>query len=160
MKNIFLTMFAGIFIFLSYHTSMNVNESEELYKGFENIGSIDSANPENEWLLETLIKFKKDSVFIDQSPIVVSKGDTLSSASDGGFYYFKGIKTEKGNQITIFTKEFACDYCPKEMKINADGKFEKVIREKNYLAERIKNGLKIENQIFKRIENGLLRSED
>ena len=46
------------------------------------------------------------------------------------------------------------------MKINADGKFEKVIREKNYLAERIKNGLKIENQIFKRIENGLLRSED
>lgn len=88
---------------------------------------------------------------------MVSKGDTLYFASDGGFYYFKGVKTE--NQITILTKEFACVYCLQEMKKNDEGKFEKVIREKNYLAHQMKNGLKIGEQIFKRAESVFLQSE-
>ena len=138
---------------------INDKNIESLYLGYEKIGMLDEGRPENIWYYETFIKFKNDSVFIDQSPISVNKNDTLYSASDGGFYYFKGSKAENLNQIKIFTKEIACDYCPSEMKRNSEGIFEKVDREKNYEAQKASNGLIINSQIFKKIKNKKLRSE-
>lgn len=159
MKTALKTLFVILILISCKSNKIESQESESLFLGYEKIGILDESNTGILWLRETLIKFKNDSVFIDQNPISVNKKDTLYSSSDGGFYYFQGIKTENLNKIKILTKEIACDYCPTEMKRNSEGKFEKIDREKNFEAEKIPNGLKAHEIIFKKIKNRKLRSE-
>ena len=159
MKTALKTLFVILILISCKSNKIESQETESLFLGYEKIGILDESNTGILWLRETLIKFKNDSVFIDQNPISVNKKDTLYSSSDGGFYYFQGIKTENLNKIKILTKEIACDYCPTEMKRNSEGKFEKIDREKNFEAEKIPNGLKSHEIIFKKIKNRKLRSE-
>ena len=159
MKTTLKTLFVILILISCKSKKVENQNSESIFLGYEKIGILDESEPESVWLRETLIKFKNDSVFIDQNPISVNKKDTLYSSSDGGFYYFQGIKTENLGKIKILTKEIACDYCPTEMRKNSDGNFEKVHREKNFEAEKISNGLQIQNQIFKKVKNRKLRSE-
>lgn len=67
------------------------------------------------WYHLTAITFKGDSVFVEQSPIVLRKRDTLFSASDGGFYSYAGtIQQYKGRTVASLTL-VSCDYCPQQM---------------------------------------------
>ena len=159
MKTVLNTLFFILILVSCNSKKIDSKNSETLFLGYEKIGILNESNPEMVWFYETLIKFKNDSVFIDQNPISVNKKDTLYSSSDGGFYYFKGTQTENLGKIKILTKEIACDYCPTALKKNSEGNFEKISREKNFEAEKISNGLQIQNQIFKKAKNRKLRSE-
>ncbi len=160
MKTILKYLIIVVSVLISCKSSKITYEStESLFIGYEKIGILDESRRDYLWYYETFIKFKDDSVFIDQNPISTNKIDTLYSESDGGFYYYKGTKVENGNIIKIQTKQIACEFCPIEMKKNHDGKFEKVIREKNYDALKTFQDLKIGNQIFKKTQNRKLRSE-
>lgn len=149
-----------IIVLVSFKSNeSNYENTEILYLGFEKMeGYFDESHPDYRWFRKTFIKFKKDSVFIDQSPIAISKNDTIYSSSDGGFYYYKGTsKNRKGNQIKITIKEISCDNCPTIMKIDSNGKYVK--REKNLIAKRIGNNLHIGNELYRRVKNEKLRSE-
>ena len=144
-----------IIVFSFKSNKLNYGNTETLYLGFEKMeGYFDESHPNYRWFRKTHIKFKNDSVFIDQSPIAISKSDTIYSASDGGFYYYKGIKTEKGNQIKMTTKEISCDNCPAVIK-----KDNNVKREKNLIAKRVGKDLQIDNELYRRVKNEKLRSE-
>lgn len=149
-----------IIVFSFKSNKLNYGNTETLYLGFENMeGYSDESQPDYRWLRKTYIKFKNDSVFIDQSPIAISKSDTIYSASDGGFYYYKGIKNEKGNQIKIATKEISCDNCPTVIKKDSNGNSFLLKREKNIIAKRIGNDLQIGNELYRKVKNKKLRSE-
>ncbi len=150
-----------IVILVSFKSNKyNYQNTETLYLGFEKMeGYSDENQPDYRWFRKTYIKFKNDSVFIDQSPIAISKNDTIYSASDGGFYYYKGIKNKKGNQIKITTKEISCGNCPTMVKKDSNGEYVKVKREKNLIAKRIGNELQIDNELYRRVKYEKLRSE-
>jgi hypothetical protein len=75
----------------------------------------DPAKPKYKWYHLSELTFKGDSIFLEQSPVAIFNRDTVFSASDGGFYTYRGIlKNYKGNTIASLTLH-DCDYCPMQM---------------------------------------------
>ena len=75
----------------------------------------DPANPQYKWYHLSELTIRGDSVFLEQSPVTFFKKDTIFSASDGGFYYYRGtLETYKGKTVALMTLT-NCDYCPKQM---------------------------------------------
>lgn len=105
----------------------------KIFTGYEPIRMIlDPENPNYRWFCKTKMTFAKDSVLIEKSAVAVDKSDTLHSASDGGFYKYKG--TWKANpRFEINAVETSCDYCPETMQKTADGRYKKIVRTLNYL---------------------------
>ncbi len=155
----------NLYIFLFFLTfSCSKTNEEIIYVGFEpimifedqigNKTNIEKGNPEKKWFYKNTLKIKNDSVYLDRITINVIGNDTLHSASDGGFYYYKGIKIN--NQSRIELTEISCDYCPET--ISKSGK--KIIRKLN--GKITKNGIEINNIKFKetKTSNYILRSEE
>lgn len=131
------------------------------YEGFIEMCLIDSkgkkycyqdpSNKKAKWYHKTLVNIKGDSIFFDQSPVSINRKDTLYSASEGGFYYYKGIiiKTE-GPQIakTILSN---CDYCPQEVIFNSEtGKEENVVKTKDWKIDLAEKGIVIDKIFFRK----------
>lgn len=75
----------------------------------------DPAKPQYKWYHLSELTFKGDSVFLEQSPVAIFKKDTVFSASDGGFYSYRGtFETYKGKTAASLTL-INCDYCPMQM---------------------------------------------
>ena len=104
--------------------------------------------PQYRWYYKTKLTFKKDSVYIEKSPISIYKSDTLYSASDGGFYQYKGIWGDK-DKFEINVVETGCDYCPEALEKRGDGNYRKVVRTKNYKGNKTSNGLNLNGIEFK-----------
>ena len=72
----------------------------------------DLAKPQYKWYHLSELTFKGDSVFLEQSPVAIFKKDTIFSASDGGFYSYRGtLETYKAKIIASLALA-NCDYCP------------------------------------------------
>ena len=101
-----------------------------IYKGLEEICwtdstgrkecFIDPTNSESKWYHLGILKIKGDSAFLDQNPVSINNEDTSYSASDGGFYYYKGTTNIKDSVVSISLEEVLCDYCA-SVKISAVG---------------------------------------
>ncbi|MDE1193268.1 MAG: hypothetical protein PW786_14160 [Arachidicoccus sp.] len=132
---------------------------ESLYVAYEKMSNLDKI-PTHEWFRKTYIIFKKDSVFIEESPIIIeNEKDTFSSASDGGFYYYKGTKIENNGKVEINTILTSCDYCiPMYMRLK-DGTLKAAKNEKHFSAIRIENGLNINGNIFKKTSREKAKGE-
>lgn len=79
------------------------------------MGYVDPDKPQYKWYHLSELTFKGDSVFLEQSPIAIFKKDTIFSASDGGFYSYRGtLETYKGKTVASLTL-INCDYCPMQM---------------------------------------------
>ena len=66
------------------------------------------------WFHLSNLKFDRDSVYLEQSPVAIYKDDTIYSSSDGGFYNYAGkIETHNGKTIINMTL-VSCDYCPNQ----------------------------------------------
>ena len=82
---------------------------------------IDPARPKRKWYHLTRIRIKGDSAWFAQNPISVYKKDTLYSASDGGFYYYRGTVIKTDSTVVLDLKEDHCDYCAVPVEIKPDG---------------------------------------
>jgi hypothetical protein len=132
---------------------VNINGA---YVGFEEMCETDSitgkkscymdSNPKEKWFYKSYLQVKSDSVFLDQSPVTINGKDTSFSASDGGFYYYKGLIKHKDKLVVIKLVEYACDYCGELVKKNADGTFTRIYRKKK-LSGSLENGALILNGI-------------
>jgi len=89
---------------------------EGIYVGLEKMKSYSSSEiPNHVWYHLSVLIFKDDSVFLEQSPVAIYKDDTIFSASDGGFYSYAGtIETYRGKTIADLTLK-SCDYCPQQV---------------------------------------------
>ncbi len=156
----------NLYIFLFFLTfSCSKTNKEIIYVGFEPImifedqngkkTNIDNENPEKKWFYKNTLKIKNDSIYLDRITINVIGNDTLHSSSDGGFYYYKGIRIEINNQTRIELTEISCDYCPET--ISKSGK--KINRKLN--GKITENGIEINDIKFKetKTSNYILRSE-
>ncbi|TDX01955.1 hypothetical protein [Dinghuibacter silviterrae] len=112
----------------------------------------DPARPEEKWYHLTYIKFKGDSVYIDQEPVYFRHGDTVFSASDGGFYGYKGTFVLKGQQMLFHLSLAWTDYTnlhPKDPFLDPV-KFNGLLTSK---------GLAIRGRFFRRTTDRKLESE-
>lgn len=102
------------------------------------------------WYHLNYIKIKGDSVFYDSSPIRIHKRDTMYSASDGGFHYYRGTLARlTETSFSIKLAEGFCDYCGEPVEVQEDGTTKRIYRSKVYLCKRAKDGFWA-NDIFYR----------
>lgn len=108
----------------------------------------DPSRPKRKWYHLTYIKIKGDSVFADQSPINIYKNDTLYSASDGAFYYYRGTIDRHDSVALIKMKLIYCDYCA----IPAEGNKNAYLfpSTKTYNCKLTNEGLIINGHLFKK----------
>ena len=134
-------------------------KEQKIYIGFKKLNgdfnektkkysSYDENNPNDIWYNKYKLKIIGDSVFVDRSAIFKRGKETFSSASDGGFYFYKGIVHKENNKKIIELEEYDCDYCPK--LVVKEGEIPP--KPKILIGEITKNGIKIENILFKDIE--------
>ncbi|MEY2922146.1 MAG: hypothetical protein RL108_768 [Bacteroidota bacterium] len=105
-------------------------------------------NPEKKWFHKNIIRIKKDSIFLKRIPVIRIGNKTFYSASDGGFYYYKGIIIKKNNEIKIDLTEINCDYCPTEVSENKN----EIIPKRKLYGMITENGIVINNVIINKIE--------
>ena len=112
MTKIILTIFFSAFISQVWGQL----KPQGTFIGLESIkGYEDSAKPNYKWYHLSIMTIKGDSVFLDQSPIAIYKKDTLFSASEGGFYYYKGtLQWFQGKIIADLTLD-SCFNCPNQL---------------------------------------------
>lgn len=144
--------------------SLGQNQQEKTYIGTEKLcrsvtkidscDNSDSHNPKRKWYHQNTLKIKGDSVFLDQRPISVYRNDTSYSASDGGFFYYRGIWTKiSDSTFSIDLIEIFCDHCPELVEKQKDGRFKRVYRKKKYLCTLTKNGFKVNDSFYKQTSN-------
>jgi len=150
--------------FYSFNESLGQNLPAGQYVGFEKIcmrqtkkdscDNRDHYNKRSKWFHLSTMKFKGDSVFLDQSPVQISKKDTIYSASDGGFYFYKGTwKKLSETHFVITLREVFCDYCGEIVRKNEDGIAERVFRTKNYMCTWSKDGFLANGLVYKNSTN-------
>lgn len=112
----------------------------------------DPAFPQNKWYHLGSMHISKDSAFFNQAPVYIeSKGDTVFSESDGGFYNYSGTITQNGDSISLNLVESNCDYCIQTITKQANGE-ETVVKKKKKLIGRLsKEGLIINNKLYRRV---------
>ena len=167
MKQTFLILFAILFATFSFGQS----KIDNAYVGTEKIcwkqtgknscDNTDNENPKWKWYHLNILKIKGDSVFLDQSPILIYKKDTTFSASDGAFYYYHGKLTQlTDTTFSIRLTEIFCDYCGEPVEKQKDGTMKRVYRTKTYLCKKTKNGFWANDILYKQVINkGNLISE-
>jgi len=145
------------------------NIAEGYYIGMIEMCSIDSsgtkecytdpADPRRKWYHLTKIKLSGDSIFVDQSPVGVRKRDTVYSASDGGFYYYRGTISKKQGGWRIHLKMVSCDYCTLRYRRLPNGDREVISNSKEWIATFHDQQLEINGNYFRRSDKIQLRSE-
>lgn len=142
----------GFYIGLEEMCYVDENGKKECYS--------DPADPKRKWYRLSKMKIKGDSVFVDQSPIAIYKKDTIFSASDGGFYYYRGTIKQSDSLLSISLVEFYCDYCGVEVITLPDGTREIKKRTKKWTARLAAEDLVVNGYLFRRMkEQRILRSE-
>jgi len=75
------------------------------YVGFEFMpGYTDPVNPKAKWYHENRLAICGNSVTIEKVPITIEDGKKCYSASDGGFYTFKGTIESTNDQLLLRLK--------------------------------------------------------
>ena len=112
MKSITLTLFTTLFL----TSAFGQFKPKGTFVGLEEMRNYaDPSNPKYKWYHLSILTFKSDSVFLEQSPVAIYKSDTIFSASDGGFYSYAGTFGQfKGKTIAALDLR-SCDYCPRQI---------------------------------------------
>jgi len=119
----------------------------------------DPADRKRKWYHLTRMRVKDDSVFVDQSPIGIHKKDTMYSASDGGFYYYRGTISKMSQGWIISLQMVSCDYCVLRFRTLPNGDREAISGSKQWTATFDNEHLKINSAPFSRSGMMQLRSE-
>lgn len=113
----------------------------------------DPFHPNYKWYHLTYISIKGDSASAGQSPIAIYKRDTGWSASDGGFYSYRGTITRQGSKGEIKLNLTKCDYCGLEAARENLNAFPDFPWTKNYSYKVVAKGLYINGYLFKKMTN-------
>ena len=89
---------------------------EKKYKGDSIERGRDTYSPKKyQWFDLTYIAFRGDSVFVEQMPVFVYRGDTIYSASEDGLVSYSGILSNDGTKLTAKLTLNDCDTCTMQM---------------------------------------------
>ncbi len=120
----------------------------------------DNERPGGKWYHLNLLKINGDSCFLDQSPVIIHKKDTVYSASDGGFMYYTGKVIRTDSTITFNLTELFCHYCGELRQKQADGTYKRIKRTKSYTGKLTDSGIVINNSLYTKADyNEYLVSE-
>lgn len=131
----------------------NRGNTDGVYVGFEEMSSVTPYDSLRKWYHKNNLSVEGDSVFLYQQPISIYKNDTAFSASDGGFYYYKGTIVLKADSIEIDLLRTGCDYCAEPVKINKDGSMTKLKVTKKLSGTVDKTGFKLNGLAYKKVQN-------
>ncbi len=110
----------------------------------------DSENPDGKWYHLTYLKIQGEMAYLDMNPILInSKNDTLYSASDGGFFYYKGLVNKAKDSLVLDLVEIYCDNCGEIVEKNEKGEWIPVKRKKRITGIYKDGNLLINGLIFK-----------
>ncbi len=95
-----------------------ISNKEEYFIGIEKLVEISS---NIKLIHKNHLLLKGDSAFLYKEPFFVKNGDTIRSASDGGFYYYRGkiIKTPDQDFQCLKLELINCDYCIRETLLDS-----------------------------------------
>lgn len=153
--------------FLLVSTLSFSQTKEKIFVGYEpimwntdkngNKTNVDFENPKQKWYHKNKLKIKNDSVFLDRVPVSKIGNKTLHSASDGAFYYYKGVLIKENNQTKIELTEIDCDYCAVRIPKNKN----EIIPKRKLYGKITEEGIEVNNVKMNEIEYSefLLRSE-
>ena len=77
-----------------------------------NTTNVEQENHNKIWCHKNNLKVKNDSFYLDRQPVSKIGNELYFSALDGGFYYYKGIITQKEGKPFLDLTQVSCDYCP------------------------------------------------
>ena len=134
MKTLFLLSVTFLFSIASFG-----QKKDGVYKGLIEMCHTDSMGVKtcfgdelesnDKWYHLSYLKLENDSVFLDMYPISITEsGDTLYSASDGGFYFYKGVFSNS-EELNIELIEVYCDYCATQVKKINENEYRPIKRE-------------------------------
>lgn len=112
MRILFITTLFAFFI----STSLCFTEEKQIvdgeYIGLEKMPNLSPYDKDAQWFHENTLTIKGNKVTLKKVPIIIKKGEKEYSASDGGFYTYKGnIVFSKGKRILILVLVNS-DYVP------------------------------------------------
>jgi len=86
------------------------------YFGYESLCNLSSEeDPDAYWFHENTLTVKGNEVQLEKAPRHLSKGKVWASASDGGFFTYKGTMEHVGGRLVITFRDVKCDYCARRV---------------------------------------------
>jgi hypothetical protein len=82
------------------------------YVGYEAMANVSpEEDPDAFWYHRSVLRVAGDAVTIEQFPMYLSRGEVISSASDGGFPVYGGTVERVGGRTLVRLRKISCDYC-------------------------------------------------
>jgi hypothetical protein len=82
------------------------------YIGYEPMANISpEEDPDAFWYHRSVLRVAGHAVTIEQFPMYLSRGEVISSASDGGFPVYEGTVERVGGRTLVRLRKISCDYC-------------------------------------------------
>ncbi len=144
--------FLFICLLVSIYSCSSIKKN--YWVGFDKVSS---KSMYGELIHKNHLLLKGDSAFLYKEPYYVKNGDTICSASDGGYYFYRGkiIEDKKRRTQYLHLTLVNCDYCIRETLVDSITGHElfkpKLIRWNIKMGEKlIVNNIKYEIQLSKR----------
>jgi len=113
----------------------------------------DELESNDTWYHLSYLKFENDSVFLDMYPVSITEiGDTLYSASDGGFYFYKGVFSSSA-ELNLELGEVYCDYCATQVKKINENEYRSIKRKLKLTGKFVNGVLQINGRLFNKTNN-------
>lgn len=83
-----------------------------VYVGYEGMANVSpEQDPDAFWYHKSVLHVSAGKARIEQFPMYLSRGEVISSASDGGFPVFDGTVERIGGRTLVRLRKISCDYC-------------------------------------------------
>jgi hypothetical protein len=113
------------------------------YVGLQAETYVDPGDPKAKWFHENRLLISNDDAILDKVPVVFSHGKKGYSASDGGFFTYRGKFSKKDGQIFV-----ALRLCQSDYVLFPAGKHDQYIEIKTYPVKFISGRLKFDGVTY------------
>jgi hypothetical protein len=115
MKSVLFRLATGVLTLLTTHSFVTADAPEHLvkdgiYLALQAETYVDPEDPSAKWFHENRLLIRKDDAILDKVPVVVGRGKKGYSASDGGFFTYRGRFSKKDGQIFVALRLCQSDY--------------------------------------------------
>lgn len=117
-RNFFIVLSSLLTLVLMARTACGGPIPDGEYIGLEKMESLSPENKAVHWYHQNDLIIKGNAVTLCKSPLTINKGVTEYSASDGGFYSYRGTVVSKNSKIYLRLLLFESDYAAVRLKVN------------------------------------------